>query len=463
MIAKLGAALLLSLALLTACGGSAAAPQPGPRSGTGLFVGDIHFNPLSDGTLADRLAQAPAAQWDSILSGSTQTAYSNLPVAWDTNFPLLQSLLAAMRQQAPNPDIVFVPGDLLVHELPLLFSKFATNHSQPAYATFANTAEQYVALKLSQTFPNAQIVPALGDWDTPCGSSDTYPGTGFLASFSAAWDPAVDRHGGAPSFQGDFATGGYYSTAFPIDPRGRLIVLDTEPWSTGYNANVCEAGGENLGEAELAWLGAQLDDARSSGRRVWILGHIPPGVGVAATACPSTNAPFYADAYASRVNALFEKNRSILTLGIFGHEHMDDFRLLQDSSGPVFGMKIVPSVSPLDGNNPAFVRFTYDPSAGVISNATTWYLTNLSAASATVPGVWLAEYDFDSTYGQNALDTNGIAGAVSRILTLPSAQAAFVRYYSSSSPKPAASPFSAYGCALDNSTATDYAACACAP
>jgi hypothetical protein len=460
MIAKLGAALLLSLGLLTACGGNTT-PQPGQRSGTGIFVSDIHFNPLADGTLTDRLARAPAAQWDSILAGSTQTAYRYFPAASDTNFPLLRSLLAAMRQQAPAADIVFVSGDSLAHGLPQFFNKFATNPSPAAYATFANIAEQYVAMKLAQTFPNAQIVPALGDWDTPCDRSNTFPGAGFLASFSSAWNPAVNRHGGAPSFQGDFATGGYYSTAFPIDPRGRLIVLDTEPWSNGYNANACEAGGENVGAAELAWLEAQLDDARSSGRRVWILGHIPPGIGVAATACPSTNAPFYADAYASTLNALFVKNRDILTLGIFGHEHMDDYRLLQDSSGPVFGLKIVPSVSPLDGNNPAFVRLTYDPNAGVITDTATWYLTNFSTASTTVPGLWRYEYNFDTTYGQIALDTGGIAGAVGRILTQPSAQTAFARYYPSSASVPAAVPFPAYGCALNNVAAVDYAACAC--
>lgn len=461
MIAKLGAALLLSLALLTACGGSAAAPQPGPRSGTGIFVGDIHFNPLADGTLTDRLAQAPATQWDSILAGSAQTPYRYFPAASDTNFPLLQSLLAAMRQQVPNPDIVFVSGDSLAHGLPQFFDKFATSPTA-AYATFANTAEQYVAMKLSQTFPNAQIVPTLGDWDTPCKGGDTYPGTGFLASFASAWSPAVNRYGGAPGFQAAFATGGYYSTRFPIDPRGRLIVLDTEPWSVDYDTtNVCEVGGETLAATELAWLGAQLDAARSSGQRVWILGHIPPGIGVPGKACPSTTTPFYTDDNASKVNALLEQNRGILTLGIFGHEHLDDFRLLQDSGGPIFGVKIVPSVSPLDGNNPAFVRFTYDPNAGVISNATTWYLANFSSASTTVPGVWLSEYDFDATYGQSALDTNGIAGAVGRILTQPSAQAAFARYYSSSSGTPTPSPFSAYGCALSSSTAADYAACAC--
>jgi sphingomyelin phosphodiesterase acid-like 3 len=481
--------LALALAFLTGCN-SSSVPPAGAPSRTGLLLSDIHFNPLADPALANQLAQAPASQWDSIFATSAQTAYSYsyaVPgygtLAGDTNFPLLQSALGAMRQRVPNPDIILISGDFLVHALPLLFAKFVTNKSV-AYATFVNTTEQYLALKLSQTFPNAQIVPALGDWDTPCSSSGTYPGTAFLAAFSAAWNPAVNRFGGSPDFQAAFATGGYYATAFPIDPRGRLIVLDTQPWSATYQSG-CQtgAGPGTLGNVELAWLSVQLDNARSSGQRVWILGHIPPGVSglsptgssgvdldassraqavTAGAACPIAPLPFYADAYSNRLYALFTQNRDLLTLGLFGHEHMDDYRVLRDSSGnPVFGMKIVPSVTPFDGNNPAFVQFSYDPAAGVISDATIWYLTNLATANATEPGVWRLEYDFDRTYGQNALDSNGVAGAVAQILAQLSAQAVFKLYYPSSSPAITLAPFFPFGCALNNLTAADYGACYC--
>jgi Calcineurin-like phosphoesterase len=218
-------------------GGSSSTPPVGP-SRTGLIVSDIHFNPLADPTLANRLAQAPASQWDSILATSTKTNYFYTDTVQpygkligDTNFPLLQSVLAAMRKRVPNPDIVFVSGDFLAHGLPASFNNAFPNIPQSAakYVAFVNTTEQYLAMKLAQTFPNAQIVPALGDWDTPCASSDTYPGTGFLASFSSAWNAALNRHGGAPDFQATFVNnGGSYSTTFPIDPRGRLIVLDTQ-------------------------------------------------------------------------------------------------------------------------------------------------------------------------------------------------------------------------------------------
>ncbi len=463
-------ALLLALGMLAACGGTgvsvASAQTSGMLpSGTGVFVSDIHFNPLADPTLANRLAQAPPAQWDAIFATSSVTAYS--PYGQDTNFPLLQSLLAAMTQRVPNPDIVFVSGDFLVHGFQTKFNAAASDNSPAAYAAFVNATEQYMALKLAQTFPRAQIVPALGNNDSPCGDY-AYAGTAFLASFSSAWNGAVNRFGGAPDFQAVFATGGYYSTGFPVDPRGRLVVLDTQPWSARYEDG-CGPGGGNLGNVELGWLAGQLADARAQGQRVWLLGHIPPGIDAYSTthnssapACPASIVPFYADAYSSQLYALFAQYHDELAFGIFAHDHMDDYRVASDASGNVLlGVKLIPSVSPIFANNPSFVQFTYDRVAGTITDAQDWYLTNLPSANGTVQGVWSFEYDFDTTYGQGALNASGVAGAVTSILTQPAAQAAFTRYYPSSNPGGGFSTFAAYGCALNHLTVTDYSTCYC--
>jgi sphingomyelin phosphodiesterase acid-like 3 len=464
------APLLVSLALMLLAGcDSTSTPPTNVRSGTGLFVSDFHFNPLDDKRLARQLVAALPAQWDAILSSSPNTAYTSYGV--DTNFPLLQSALAAMRQRAPNPDVVIISGDFLVHEFQMLFDQTTVADRSPAaYAAFVNKTEAYLAMKLSQTFPHAQIIPALGNVDSACGAAVqatqldfVYAGSGFLNAFSAAWNPAVNRFGGAPDFQATFATGGYYATAFPIDPQGRLIVLDTQPWSGAYD-DACGPGGGNLGTTELAWLRVQFAQARSSGQHVWLLGHIPPGISTPGTtgataAIPA--GPFYSDAYATQLYALFAQYRDILTFGIFAHEHYDDFRVARDSSGKlIFGMKLVPSITPLHGNNPAFVQFTYDASAGAVTNASTWYLTNTSTASTKSPGVWALEYDFDGTYGQTAMDSNGVANAVTAIMTQSSAQAAFTRYYPSASAAYEFSTFSTYGCALGNLTMADYNACA---
>ena len=240
-----------------------------------------------------------------------------------------------MKQRVPNPDIIFISGDFLVHYFQMFFNERATDHSQAAYEAFVNKTEQYLAMKFAHTFPNAQIAPTLGDWDTAGGTTASYAGPNFLASFASSWDAAVNRNNGAPDFQTTFSSGGYYSTTFPIDPRGRLIVLYTQPW-----AAECTEGG-TLGTDELQWLTAQLADARSQGQKVWLLGHIPPGIDANSTAqkiakgdsCSEAIVPFWADAYSSRLYALFTEYCDVLAFGIFAHEHYDDFRVMRDSSG----------------------------------------------------------------------------------------------------------------------------------
>jgi len=456
---------LLSIVALSISGCGSDVNDAAPPSGTGLFISDIHFNPLMDKTIVDSLAQTPASEWDSIFALSTQTACATYK--HDTNFALLQSALAAMQQRVPNPDIIFISGDFLMHEFQTFFNLRATDHSQAAYEAFVNKTEQYLAMKFAQAFPNTQIAPTLGDWDTDGGTTATYAGPNFLASFASSWEAAVNRYGGAPDFKTTFSTGGYYSTTFPIDAWGRLIVLYTQPW-----AAECTQGG-TLGTDELQWLTAQLADARSRGQRVWLLGHIPPGIDANSTAqniakgdsCSEAIVPFWADAYLRQLYPLFTEYRDVLAFGIFAHEHYDDFRVMRDSSGNlIFGMKLPPSITPLH-NNPAFVQFTYDPAAGVITDTTTWYLTNLSSSPTATSAVWEQEYAFDATYGQTPFDSTGIAGAVAQILTQPGAQLSYTNYYPTlypaGDPSGGLTPFLTWGCALDNLTVADYSACYC--
>jgi sphingomyelin phosphodiesterase acid-like 3 len=465
----LAAASLLALVTFAGCSDGGGATTP---SRTGLFVSDFHFNPLLDPVLADRLVEAPPSQWDAIFASSTKDGYSQAGA--DTNFPLLQSALAAMKARTPSPDIVFISGDLLAHELNVFFDGAVTNPTPAGLAAFTYATEQYLALKLTQTFPAAQIVPTMGDWDSDAAVA-AFPSPAFIASFAASWTASVNRNGGAPDLQATFPTGGYYSTAFPIDPRGRLIVLYTQPWAAEC-ANGCGTGPGSPGAVELAWLTAQLADARSRGQRVWLLGHIPPGMGapgtaantVSGVACAAAAVPYYLDAYAVQLQALYRQYQDVLALGIFAHEHSDDYRLLRDASGlPILGMKLIPSITPVHPNNPAFVHFAYDPASGTITEATTVALFNLPVATTEIPGIWAPEYSFTQAYGQVAFDSRGLAGAVDKIQTTAAGQALFTTYMTSSNPagNPPGdfSPFLAYRCAFDRLTVADFNACYCGP
>jgi hypothetical protein len=459
------AALLLALAAAAGCSDAAA---PGP-SRTGLVVSDLHFDPLSDPALAAQLVAAPVSQWDAIAASSNQLAYS--PTHRDTNFLLLHSALAEMRAQAPRADVVFIGGDLLVHEFNLVFANRMPGSSAADYAAFAAKTEQYVAQAMAQAFPEAQLIPTLGDWDTD-GATSGLPSAAFLTSYASTWSGTIARRGAAAP-QPTFGSGGYYSTGFPIDPRGRLISLYTQPWAAECTTGCGTAAG-SPGATELAWLEAQLGEARAQGQRVWLLGHIPPGLSAPGTAsnlaagntCAGSLAPFYADGYATQLQALYRQNGDLIRFGFFAHQHLDDFRLVRDAAGgPLFGVKLLPSITPMLANSPAFILFSYDPEAGAITEATTYTITNLATASTTTPGTWAPEYRFTRAYGQAAFDAAGVAGAVAAIQSGGAARTAYTTYFPSSNPagNPAGdfSPFTSYGCAFDRLTVADFSACFC--
>jgi sphingomyelin phosphodiesterase acid-like 3 len=313
----------------------------------------------------------------------------------------------------------------------------------------------------------------LGDWDTDSPTSGL-PSPAFLASYASTWSEAISRRGAAAP-QATSGSTGSYSTSFPIDPRGRFISLYTQPWAAECTTG-CGTGAGSPGVAELAWLSTQLAEARARGQRVWLLGHIPPGVSAPGTAgnlaagntCAGSLAPFYADGFATQLQDLYRQNGDLLRFGFFAHQHLDDFRLQRDAAGgPLFGMKLLPSITPALGNNPAFVQFSYDPEVGAITEATTYTLTNLAAASTTTPGAWAPEYRFTQAYGQPALDAAGVAGAVAAIQAGGAARTTYTTFYPSSNPAgpPAGgfSPFTSYGCAFDRLTVADFGGCFCGP
>ncbi len=458
-----------ALALAAAALWLAACTGTGDRtpSRTGLLVSDLHFNPLARPQLADQLVAAPIEGWDAILATSPDLAYT--PVGRDTNFLLLQSALAAMQAAAPDPDTILITGDSLGHVMSRFFvAPAVTDPSPAALRAFVEKTEAYLAMKLGQAFPHARIVAALGDWDQVAWANEQADAD-FLAANAAAWGPVAARQGAAAPGP-TFATGGYYATPSPVDPRGRLLVLHTQPWAAECVG--CTSDEASTGAVELAWLEAELADARAHGERAWLLGHIPPGVAAPPTgaaapeACVASVVPFYAEPFATLLLALYREYADVIRFGLFAHQHRDDFRLVRDEAGtPLFGIKGVPAITPVGASDPAFVRFTYDPAEGAMLDATTIRLTNLAAATTTVPGVWAEEYAFDATYGQARFDADGVADAVGRIQAGGAARAAYQGYYTASNPAGAPAggftPFTAYGCALDRLTVADFTACAC--
>ena len=438
---RLGAALLFLLAF-----------GPLGLAQSVLSVSDLHFNPFADPALVPKLEAADSSQWEAIFESSSATAFS--PSGSDVNDPLLQSALGEMRKQVQSPAFVLISGDFLAHRFDQTYQQYATDKSQAAYSAFVTKTIAYLASTFAKTYPGVRIYPTLGNNDSDCGDYAVAPGGAFLAGFRNAWRPIV----GAASFDRRFAAGGYYHADVPRLRRVRVIVLNTNFFSTKYQ-NPCGTPVPDPGAAELEWLDAELALARREGKHVWLLFHIPPGIDVYDTveyggSCPNVKTQsFWKDQYTHEYLRIVAAYRRTILGAFAGHTHQDEFRF----AGHDF-VHITPSISPVFGNNPAFEEMEVTR-GGEIANITAWHLPNV-----TLP--WVREYSFDEAYGKRRYDGATLTQLAAAVAADPTTREKYFTYSSSGNAKStgeALVAWQSYWCGLRAMTGPAMTACACQP
>jgi Calcineurin-like phosphoesterase len=353
--------------LLFASTGNAAAASRGGAQ-TWLAVSDIHLNPFN------RSAQ--------ISSGG-----------FDSNVALFRSALAEMKRTAPDPSMVLLPGDFLVHH----FAQRARRHGAEDDPDAAGIRTmQQIASAFGRVFPRAEFAVALGNNDAPCGDYRSAGGSRYLARVARIWEPLVNRHDAAPNFTASFARVGYYTQASPV-PGLRLVVLNTLLFSELYRGNCGSAKSD--ASRELKWLRTTLRAAPAGTRNVVIM-HIPPGFDPFSTqyvqgffALPFLKAP-YDEALRDALSA----NADRVAYAIAGHTHHFDFRLAGNVPIVVLG-----SLSPIFHNNPSF--YTLDVSSDGSLRDIDTHVFNESLQR------WLPGRSFDATWGTATID----AGSLMRI------------------------------------------------
>ncbi|MBV9109516.1 MAG: metallophosphoesterase, partial [Gemmatimonadetes bacterium] len=330
------------------------------RESTVLLVSDLHFDPFTAGAQAvNALRAAPTTQWARILAavpGTTPSAYGS-----DSNYPLLVSAGAAMRQAVPHPAYVVISGDFLGHNFEAKYdSVFAGTRDSTGAATFADSTMAFMARWMGSLFPrDVPIYPAIGNNDSGC--NDYGMDTQFQRSAARSWAPLAQRGGRARGFVAAFDSGGYY-TARPPRSNATLVMLNDIYWSRSYDA----ACGPDRGQRELRWLAGILQAARASHRRVWLASHIPPGVDIySSLQHPGDPTLMFTPAYVAPFDSLVRAYADVVALHVTGHTHMSEFRVYQTATGGVPDLG-VPAVSPIFGNNPGFVSMRLGPSGELL-------------------------------------------------------------------------------------------------
>ena len=384
---------------------AAAQSKPTPATVPVVMLSDIHLDPFHDPAKVPQLIAAPVADWHSILtSADTPTIAADFATLQhtcrakgiDTPMPLLTSSLSAEQKEMPHPLFVTVSGDLMAHQFDCKFKTLALKATEADYSAFAAKTVAFVALELKHTFPGTPIYFALGNNDSGCKDYAEDTNSAFLQGDAQSF--ATDAEN--PVISQQFSQLGDYNIALPAPfEHKRLIVLQDIFESKKFTT--CDGTPDKTAAAkQIDWLRAQLAAAKAKGEHVWVMAHIPPGIDAYSTftkgpsVCTTSEPALFLNN--SALGDTLAEYAGTISLGLFGHTHMDEMKLLHNATGQSVPIKLVPSITPVNGNNPAFTVAKVDPHTATLIDYTVYSASNQTGINTT----WSKEYTYSSTYKQ---------------------------------------------------------------
>ena len=458
--------------------GQASRAQQKRSAVSALMLSDIHFDPFHDPGKVKRLADAPASAWEEILaepaSADQASAFAALQQRCgargvDTSFELLRSSLDAAKREAPDANFVTVSGDLIAHGFNCRYAALVPGKTQADYTAFVVKTVEYVTGELRRTFSGAAVYAALGNNDSGCGDYRLDGGSDFLAAAGRSVAAGLPKSEDRKKVLADFSAGGNYSAMMAAPMRNtRLIVLDDIIMSRKY----ATCGGRQdpaAAAAQTAWLRKELASARLRREKVWVMGHIPPAVNIYSTFAKMRNicAGDKPETFLSseQLGDVLVEYADVVRLGIFAHTHMDELRLLEpegETRGGQVAIKMIPSISPVDGNNPSFTVARVDSDSATLLDYSVFSASNQTGLNAA----WSKEYNYAQTYHYADFSPAALERLISEFHSDPGAKTEASRAYindffvgdRSSLIKPL---WPQYVCALSHYTAKGFAGCVC--
>lgn len=428
-----------------------------------LSITDIHFDPFADTSILQKLNKSPASKWQQIFARADEKSFSSY--GSDTNYPLLESALAAARPLGPEYDYILCSGDYLSHDFRSTYNQLIGG-SEEEFQAFAIKTMTFVSNRLAETFEGVPIFGTLGNNDAICGDYMIAPESKLLAGISEQWATISQQ----PEAFGNFPVGGFYKVRHPTVPDHDIMVLNSIFWSIKYQDH-CAPSRPNPGDGMMAWLHWELFQSTINGRTATLLMHVPPGINAYSTTrgfggCKDRTTSFWQDAYTTGFLKLLQTYRGVVTNVFAGHTHMDDFLVVKVAHGDAqIPVQITPSVSPIFDNNPGFKVVLYDKGDGDVLNSATFRLANLEQASQGKNPRWQLEYVADTAYGLSDLSGQSLRTLASKIVTDENIRSAFIKYYAVEAP-PGDDPMTeqnwqAFACAQTTVTSSAFENCYC--
>lgn len=447
-IAELVALLLLSSVVAQA--------KPG---GKFLWLSDIHFDPTANPKLVNTLADASVDDWPRILASSPPARFPRF--GQDTNWLLLSSAFDAIRKTAPHVQFAVVTGDLLAHHLREKFQSTAKVHDEEAFRRFSRKTMQFVVNQVATLVPGEPVLFTLGNNDNDCIDYELHPSGAFLNAGTAWFHQLLGRLANDRS-NSDWTVLGSYNVPHPSLKHYRVIAVNSIYFSPKYLDACAESAGADPAPEEMRWLERQLAAAQKDKQKVWLIFHIPPGVDGYTTAHTTPGADpkkivwMWKPAYTRQFQDLLTRYHGTVTISLAAHEHMDDFRLIDNSL-----VLLTPALSPIYQQNPAFRVVAFKPD-GTLSNEETYYLSDMATVLNGAAPEWQLEYNYTATWKMPQLDLKNFRKLYQQIELQPDARQRWMNLYSVSHPAGNAitqQTFPWLFCASGNMTEAMYEAC----
>ena len=426
-----------------------------PGQGNVAHISDIHFNPFYDSAILPRLLKYGADRWSMVFESSEVKGFGT----WgkdETNYTLLKSSLEKMSAEYKNPDFIIFTGDFIAHEFHDRY-KTANNGSLEGLEYFIKKTFTFIVLEFERYFPGVPVYFSLGNNDSYSGDYLIKPEGQFLKDtgpiFSVHWLQAVENK---KSFAETYSIGGYFTIVPPDTKNTRVISLNTIFFSPNHETDF---NAYDPGQRELDWFEGQLKIAKTQGEKVWLLLHIPPGANVYSSVRDGAYKSFWETPYNTRFLQLIKDYASVFTAAYAGHTHMDDFRLVIDSSKSpvesVMFIHICPAISPQFGNNPGFCHLVIDMGPFTINNYNVSWL-NLGIESPA----WALEYNFNDTYHQAGVNPGTLQALYASINNDEIVRTNYMNYYDVNH-REGLTPdnWKAYWCGIANLQQQDFEAC----
>ena len=449
-----------------------------------VMLSDIHFDPFHDPAKVARLRTAAVGAWEGILKGADSATqakdFDALQDACkakgvDTPMPLLVSSLNAERAQEPKPLFVTVSGDLMAHKFDCKFKTMTPKATEAEYSAFAAKTVAFVTLELKETFPGVPVYLALGNNDSGCEDYAEDENSAFLKADGQSFAGVVLNAKNAAAIVGEFSKLGDYNVELPKPFEGaRLIVLQDIFESKRY-ASCSGAQDTSAAKAQIDWLRGQLSAAAAKHEVVWVMAHIPPGIDAYSTLTK------FAEVCGGEKPTMFLGSKDLadvlteyagtVRLGLFAHTHMDEMKSLhgETASAARVPIKLVPSISPVNGNNPAFTVAKVDPKTATLVDYSVYAANNKMGVGT----VWSREYTYSATYKLPDYSAESAAklvdGFVSDKAGTSAASQAYQQFYFVGDPGISANLKAAamrmvwpgYACSMAEGGAKGFRECAC--